>query len=57
MGFVIEIGQADDGITMIEFTSVVEAAKAMRAMQAEEMFHGAVFDFEDDYCQEGSYLY
>lgn len=57
MGFVIEIGQADDGITLIEFTSVVEAAKAMRAMQAEEMFRGAVFDFEDDYCEEGSYAY
>jgi hypothetical protein len=57
MGFVIDIGQADDGITMVEFTSVVEAAKAMRAMQTEEMFHGAVFDFEDDYCEEGTYAY
>jgi hypothetical protein len=57
MGFIIEIGQVDDGITMIEFTSVGEAAKAMRAMQTEEMFHGAVFDFDDDYCQEGSYAY
>jgi hypothetical protein len=57
MGFIVEIGQADDGITMIEFTSVVEAAKAMRAMQTEEMFHGAIFDFEDDYCEEGSYAY
>lgn len=57
MGFVIEIGKADDGITMIEFTSVDEAAKAMRAMQTEEMFQGVVFDFDDDYCQEGSYAY
>ena len=57
MGFVIEIGEADDGVTIIEFTSVVEAVKAMRAMQTEEMFHGAVFDFEDDYCQEGAYTY
>jgi hypothetical protein len=57
MGFVIEIGKADDGITMIEFTSVEEAAKAMRAMQTEEMFQGVVFDFDDDYCQEGSYAY
>jgi hypothetical protein len=57
MGFVIEIGKADDGITMIEFTSVEEAAKAMRAMQTEEMFQGVVFDFDDDYCQEGSYTY
>jgi hypothetical protein len=55
MGFIVEIGQADDGITIIEFTSVMEAAKAMRAMQTEEMFHGAIFDFEDDYCEEGSY--
>ena len=57
MGFIIEIGQADDGIAMIEFTSVVEAAKAMRAMQTEQMFHGAIFDFEDDYCEEGTYAY
>jgi hypothetical protein len=57
IGSIIEIGQADDGVTMIEFTSVREAAKAMRAMQTEEMFHGAVFDFEDDYCQEGTYAY
>jgi hypothetical protein len=57
MGFIIEIGQAEDGVTMIEFTSVVEAVKAMRAMQSEEMFHGAVFDFEDDYCEAGSYAY
>ena len=57
MEFIIEIGQTDDGITMVEFTSVREAAKAMRAMQTEEMFHGAVFDFEDDYCEEGSYAY
>jgi hypothetical protein len=57
MGFVVEIGQADDGITMVEFTSVGEAAKAMRAMQTEEMFQGAVFDFDEDYCQEGSYAY
>jgi hypothetical protein len=57
MGFVIEIGKADDGITAIEFTSVGEAARAMRAMQTEEMFQGVVFDFDDDYCQEGSYAY
>jgi hypothetical protein len=57
MGFIIEIGQADGGITMVEFTSVGEAAKAMRAMQTEEMFQGAVFDFDEDYCQEGSYAY
>jgi hypothetical protein len=57
MGFIIEIGQADGGITIVEFTSVGEAAKAMRAMQTEEMFQGAVFDFDEDYCQEGSYAY
>jgi hypothetical protein len=57
MGFVIEIGKANDGITTIEFTSVGEAVKAMRAMQTEEMFQGAVFDFDDDYRQEGSYAY
>ena len=55
MGFIVEIGQTDDGITMVEFTSVAEAAKAMRAMQTEEIFYGAVFEFEDDYCEQGSY--
>lgn len=55
MGFIIEIREANDGTPLVEFTSVVEAVKAMKQLQVEEAFQGAVFDFEDDYCQDGSY--
>ena len=55
MGFLVDMGVTEDGILMVEFTSVVEAVKAMKRLQVEEAFHGAVFDFEDDYSQEGSY--
>lgn len=54
-GLVVEIGQAYDGIPLVEFTSVLEAVKALNYLESEEAFRDAIFDFEDDYCQEGAY--
>ena len=52
MGFVVRIGETEDGIPLVEFTSVREATKAMRHLSLEKEFVGAVFDFENDYCNK-----
>lgn len=49
-GLVLDIGFTHDGVTMVEFTSIEESTKALKAFMEDRDFAGADFDFEDDYC-------
>jgi len=49
---VVGIGQAHDGIPLVEFTSVVEASRALNLLVIDPQFGGAEFDFDDDPCAE-----
>lgn len=49
-GTVIEMKQEEDGIFLVEFTSVAECAKAMRQLLEDASFRGTTLDFKDDPC-------
>lgn len=49
-GFVLDIGRSHDGVPLVEFTSIEEATKALKAFMEDKDFAGADFDFDDDYC-------
>ena len=51
-GSVIKITRTQDGVPMIEFTSVAAAAGAMRRFQEDQDFTGCTFDFDRDYCED-----
>lgn len=47
---IIDIRVTSDGATLVEFTSIDDAARALRVLMADPDFSGVQFDFEDDYC-------
>ena len=47
---IVECGQTHDRFPMIEFTSIAIAIEAMHTLMVDPNFHGAEFDFDDDYC-------
>lgn len=49
-GLVLDIGRTHDGVPMVEFTSIEQATKALKAFLDDRDFAGADFDFDDDYC-------
>lgn len=49
-GLVLDISRTHDGVPMVEFTSIEESTKALKAFLDDRAFAGADFDFEDDYC-------
>lgn len=50
-GFVLDISSTQDGMTLVEFTSIAEAEKALRLLIADPDLDKTQFDFEPDYCE------
>lgn len=49
-GLVLDIGITHDGVPMVEFTSIEQSTKALKAFMDDRDLAGADFDFDDDYC-------
>lgn len=49
-GLVLDIGRTHDGVPMVEFTSIEQSTKALKAFLDDRDFAGADFDFDEDYC-------